>query len=397
MKAGAIAAACAGLPLKSALAQNGQTPIDIIVRPSKVKPPPPPPGSIDQLGYYSKSAFTPYVNTNFQVSLGPSNTRGLQLVEVGDYLPSLAQVDATAKSMGTECFSLLFTTPPGKPFQQDTYMIEHIALGTFYMFLVPVSEDIKERPDYYEAVIYRRQESSGKATAAVTSEIEQTVTAVSSQPARNPWRIQTPKGERDVFAFGTLLVASTAADQASEKSAPVRATWLTMAEDRGISGIRLGMPAEQVLALFPGSEKEEEIRSSLSKNQFGMSSLTIRPQNYSSKADFAGINQIVLTLLDGRVYTLYVGYDAIAPEQVDEMVTKFSEGRRLPPAESWEPYVGLDDQLKTMKCKDYEISVFAGGQNLNINYVQMVDTTAQQKLKQRRAEARKRRANKSKS
>jgi hypothetical protein len=387
MKAGALAAACAGLPLKSALAQSW----------SKVTPGSPLPASIQQLGYYSKSAFTPYVNTKFRVYLGPSNTRGLRLIEVSDYPTSLAQVEATANSIEAECFSLLFTIPPGKPFSQDTYMIEHEALGTFYMFLVSVNAHSKKSTDYYEAVIYRRQQYSGNETAIVT-ETEQTVTGVPSQPARNPWRVSTPKGERDVFAFRTLLVSSSAAtEQANEKSAPVQATWLTMAQDRGISGIKLGMTVEQVLALFPGSERDEEIRSSLSRpSQFGVSSLTIRPQKYSSKAEFEGINQILMTLLDDHVSTLYVGYDAPAPEAIDELVTKFSKGRKLPPARNWEAYVGLDDQLKTMKCKDFEISVFAGGQNLNINYVQMLDTVAQQKLKQRRAEAKKKGMNKPK-
>jgi hypothetical protein len=402
MKAGAVAAAFAGLPLKSALASNWrEATIDPVVRPAELTPASstlPLSQSIEQLGYYSKSAFTPYVNTKFRVYLGPSNTRGLKLVEVGDYLSSLAQVDATANASGTECFSLLFTTPPGKPFQQETCMIEHEALGTFYMFLVPVSAHSKTRPDYYEAVIYRRPQSSATQEPTIEAGTERTVTEV--QPARNPWRVESARGEREVFTFGSLIVASSdASGQASERPpAPVQATWVTIARDRGISGLKLGMTTEQVLALFPGSEADEEVRSSLSRsaNQFGMTSLVIKPQKYSSKEEFAGISQIILSLLDGRVSTLYVGYDAPEPEQIDELVTKFSKGRNLPPAPSWAPYVGLDDQLKTIKCKDFEISVFAGGKNLNINYVQMLDTVAQQKLKQRMAEAKKRRMNKSK-
>jgi hypothetical protein len=170
-----------------------------------------------------------------------------------------------------------------------------------------------------------------------------------------------------------------------------------MAQDRGVSGIKLGMTTEQVLALFPGSKEDKEIRSSLSRpSELGLSELVIKPQNYSSKADFDGINQITLTLLDGRVSTLYVGYEAAAAGNIDEAVTKFSKGRKLPTASSWAAYTGLDDQLKSMKCKDFEISVFAGGKNVNINYVQMIDSVAQRKLKQRRAEAKKRMMNKSK-
>lgn len=402
MKAGAVAAAFAGLPLKSALGSNGHdATTDPVIRPSELTATAsssstlPLSQSIEQLGYYSKSAFTPYVNTKFRVYLGPSNIRGLKLVEVGDYLNALVQVDPTASATGTECFSLLFTAYPGKPFQQETCMIEHEALGTFYMFVVPVSKPSKTNPDYYEAVIYRRPQSSvAQEEPTIDSRTEPTGTT-QAQPARNPWRVASGRGEREVFTFGSLIPAPKAIEP---PPAPVDATWVTIARDRGISGLKLGMTSAQVLALFPGSEADQEVLDSLAKsaNQFGMTSLVIKPEKYSSKEEFAGINQIVLSLLDDRVSTLYVGYDATQPEHVDELVTKFSKGRNLPTASSWAAYTGLDDQLKTMKCKDFEISVFAGGKNVNFNYVQMVDSAAQQKLKQRRAEAKKRMMNKAK-
>src|SRR5436305_715768 len=162
MKAGLLAAACAGLPLKSALGQKaiGSSEAFPFLNAGLNTTSSSLPTSIEQLSYYNESAFTPYVNTRFRVRLSSSNTRSLLLTEVNDYLTSLAQVDATANSTGTECFSLIFRIPPGKPFTQDTYLIEHGALGTFYMFLVPVSGHSKN-PDYYEAVIYRRSQSGG--------------------------------------------------------------------------------------------------------------------------------------------------------------------------------------------------------------------------------------------
>nr|MBA2732462.1 hypothetical protein [Acidobacteriota bacterium] len=164
-----------------------------------------------------------------------------------------------------------------------------------------------------------------------------------------------------------------------------------------ISGLKLGMTTEQVLALFPGSKDDKEVRSSLSRpaSKFGESSLIINPGKYSSKSKFDRISQIIFTLLDGRVSTLYIGYDAPVWEHVDEFVTKFSEERSLPGGDSWEAYVGVDTQLKTLKGKDFEISLFAGGQNVEINYVQTKDLTAQQKLKERRAAAKKKKLNES--
>jgi hypothetical protein len=270
-------------------------------------------------------------------------------------------------------------------------MVEHDALGTFYIFVVPVGAHSKKDPaDYYEAIIYRRPQSVVTQASTVGTDTE-TNTVVAPTTASGPWRVSGVEGTQEVFTFGVLMPPPPdVSGKLPERPASVEATWMTMAQDKGINGIKLGMTAEQVLALFPGSLEDEEIRASLSRpRDFGLSSLMIKPQKYSSKADFEGINQIILTLLDGRVSTLYVGYDKSVAEDLDESVTKFSKGRKLPPAASWKVYEGLDDQLKTMKCKDFEISVFAGGENTPVNYVEMVDMKAQQKLKERKAKLRK--------
>jgi hypothetical protein len=425
MKAGVLAAACAGLPLKSVLAEsvlNGER-IPTLREPTVI--PPLSSSRIEQLNYYTQSTFAPYANTRFRVHLGPSNTRGLKLIEVGDYLSSLSQVDATATTPETECFSLLFTIPPGKPFEQDTYMIEHDALGTFYMFVVPVSAHTKKKLDYYEAVIYRRQQNSVMQNSTVVAEARPTIndtrptiTAIPPQLIWNPERVYgsgvtdspgvesqpkrgNSKEEQEIFYFRPLPPdPSIVSARTNERIARARraAGRLTMSQAPVISGLKLGMTTEQVLALFPGSKDDREVRSSLSRpaSKFGESSLTISPVNYSSKSKFDRISQITFTLLDGRVSTLYVGYDGPVWEDVDEFVTKFSEERGLPGGDSWKAYVGMDTQLKTLKCKDFEVSLFAGGQNVEINYVQMKDLTAQEKLKERRAAAKKKELSESK-
>jgi hypothetical protein len=164
---------------------------------------------------------------------------------------------------------------------------------------------------------------------------------------------------------------------------------LTMAQVLVINGLGLGMTPEQVMGLFPGSSEDAEVRSSLSRpaSQFGVSSFIIRPDKYKSKEKFAGISQITFTLLDGRVSKFSVGYNGPEWPHVDKFVAKFVEGTNLPAADAWEAYVGLDTQLKTLRCEDFEIRVFAGGQGGNLNYVLLVDLAAEQKLKERRAKA----------
>jgi hypothetical protein len=179
--------------------------------------------------------------------------------------------------------------------------------------------------------------------------------------------------------------------QSSNASAQEKPTCqLTLAGAPDMKGLRLGMTADEVLALFPGSKDDAEVRTSLSRppSQFGVSSFLIRPEKYESKDKFAGVNQITFTLLDGRVSNFSVGYNGPEYSHVDKFVTKFIEGTNLPAVDQWEAYVGMDNSLKILKCTDFEVRVFAGGQGGNLNYALMKDLAAEKKLKERRDKAR---------
>jgi hypothetical protein len=165
---------------------------------------------------------------------------------------------------------------------------------------------------------------------------------------------------------------------------------LTLAGAPDIKGIRLGMTPEQVLALFPGSNEDAEIRSSLAKppSQFGVSGFLVRPDKYESKDKFAGVSHITFSLLDGRVSSFSVGYNGPEYSHVDKFVAQFVEGTNLPAVDQWEAYVGMDNQLKILKCTEVEVRVFAGGPGGTLNYVLMRDLEADKKLKDRRDKAR---------
>lgn len=165
---------------------------------------------------------------------------------------------------------------------------------------------------------------------------------------------------------------------------------LVMDQAPVINGLRLGMTPEQVLELFPGSKEDAEVRSSLSRpsGPFGTSSFGIRPDKYESKEKVAGINQITLRLLDGRVSNFRVGYNGPEFSHVDKFVAKFTEGTNLPAADSWEAYVGMDNNLKILKCTGFEIQVFTGGPGGNLNYVEIRDLEAEKTLKDRKDKAR---------
>jgi hypothetical protein len=163
---------------------------------------------------------------------------------------------------------------------------------------------------------------------------------------------------------------------------------LVMDQAPVLNGLRLGMTPEQVLALFPGSKDDAGLQATLSrpKGPFGTSNFGIQPDKYESKAKFAGVRQITLKLLDDRVSNLRVGYNGPEFSHVDKFVAKFSEGTSLP-ADGWEPYVGMDNNLKILKCTGFEIQIFAGGPGGNLNYVEIRDLEADKTLKDRRAKA----------
>jgi hypothetical protein len=165
---------------------------------------------------------------------------------------------------------------------------------------------------------------------------------------------------------------------------------LSIAQAPVVSGVKLGMTPEQVLALFPGSREDKEVSGSLARpaSKFGVSTFMIRPERYASKAKFAGVSQISFTLFDGRVSTYNVGYTGPEWKHVDEFVTKFAEATKLPAANAWEAQEGMDSQLKILKCKEFEVSVFAGGRQVqNINYVKVRDLAVEEKLRERREKA----------
>ena len=159
---------------------------------------------------------------------------------------------------------------------------------------------------------------------------------------------------------------------------------LSLAQASVIEGLKPGMPVEQVLALFPGSREDAEVHFSLSRPpRFGVSGFVIRPGKYESKVKTTGISYITFTLLDGHVLKFYIGYAGPQWSHVDKFVAKFIEGTNLPALDQWEAYVGMDTQLKTLTCKDFEIRVFAGGKGGNLNYAEIRDLEAEKKLKER--------------
>ena len=65
----------------------------------------------------------------------------LELVEIRDLSPAPSGGEASGPSSQTKSFSLLFRGPAETPLAQGTYSVEHDTMGSFLIFIVPVSRD----------------------------------------------------------------------------------------------------------------------------------------------------------------------------------------------------------------------------------------------------------------
>jgi len=157
-----------------------------------------------------------------------------------------------------------------------------------------------------------------------------------------------------------------------------------------IEGLKLGMTVDEILGLFPGSKEDAELRTAVSAPQgrFGNSSWLLIPSKYRSAANYKEVSRLTFTLLDGHVSSFTVSYNGPEWPHVDKFIETFVAGKNLPAADQWEPFEGMDTQMKTLTCDGFSIRIFHGGEGGNLNYVLVQDLDADRKLKERRKKAR---------
>jgi hypothetical protein len=155
MKTGMIVAATALVPLglaKTAAAQQSKDSRSGSVPDSKAINK----NRINRLFYYNKSTFTPYVNSEFRVHLSSSKAVAITLMRIEDFSNSQEKLRAA----GEESFTLEFNGPSGRAFNQQTYEVEHAALGRFSLFIVPVGMRTAKGDISYEAAFNHRNQFS---------------------------------------------------------------------------------------------------------------------------------------------------------------------------------------------------------------------------------------------
>lgn len=95
----------------------------------------------DRLYHFTQATFQPYLRSDFRVTVGPYKVVNLTLVEVEDQRPRTRK--GVARTEG-ESYTLLFKADGKLSDLQQTYVIQHEALGTFSLFLVEAGEKDNE-------------------------------------------------------------------------------------------------------------------------------------------------------------------------------------------------------------------------------------------------------------
>lgn len=136
IRVGTIAAIAAGISIRPSMIPLAQDVVDKAGGSTVTDP----------LANYTQSTFAQYVNSIFR--LRGFTTVDVTLVKVEDTLPA-----KVSRAGGRESFALFFRGGSIK-LPQDTYIVEHAALGTFRLFLVPSDAD-ENGAQGYVAIINR--------------------------------------------------------------------------------------------------------------------------------------------------------------------------------------------------------------------------------------------------
>src|SRR5256885_4815706 len=177
IRAGTLAALFAGVPLAT---------INVLGQRIRKSPDDNPVDEAAQiygaLSNYTKATFASYINSVF-VFRAPGVRRDIEV--------TLMQVSDMTAAPGGECFSLLFRGGGGPALRQNTYTVEHPALGTFKLFLVPVGTDDNGAQGYL-ATINRLSYKAAMTPPPSGKPSGKTKLTAPAQPQNNPQRTTTP-------------------------------------------------------------------------------------------------------------------------------------------------------------------------------------------------------------
>lgn len=171
-----------------------------------------------------------------------------------------------------------------------------------------------------------------------------------------------------------LIVALLSAIPASAQQPNCSLKIDQLPDSAELGGFRLGMTYDQVKARVPLVQFGQA-------DQFGVAKTSINPHfdPRIDKAGFADVRTISLDFLDGRLVTLWIGFESTFKwHSLDEFVAGMSKTLNLPA--TWSAKRGG----RQISCEGFSVfaSLIAGGPD-----IRLTDETAQETIATRREEA----------
>lgn len=173
--------------------------------------------------------------------------------------------------------------------------------------------------------------------------------------------------------FTILFILACVLQAHAQGSAKCSLAPVQLSQSAELRGLWPGMTAEQVKALVPSIEMGRSDELGLSKTSF---SPDFNPK--IDKTAWMGIRTVSLDFLDGRLFSVWIGYnDSYKLKTVDEVVRSVNESLKL--AGGWE----TKSRGQQLVCGDYQlvVTMVAGSPTLRIT-----DERARETWEKRRAE-----------
>lgn len=138
-----------------------------------------------------------------------------------------------------------------------------------------------------------------------------------------------------LIAFMLSLVSTAGAQTSNPGASGASECKLKLAQAPVIRGIRLGMTVNEVLAVFPGAEKDDALRQSLSRGSFGVTGFSVDPSKYGSKDKFVGVRGVSFGFLDGDLNSFSVEYSGPEFRNNEQFISRIVGPLNLPGIEFW--------------------------------------------------------------
>jgi hypothetical protein len=150
------------------------------------------------------------------------------------------------------------------------------------------------------------------------------------------------------------LVTTAAAQTSNTGASGTGECKLTLAQAPAIRGIHLGMTVNEVLAFFPGAEKNEALRQRLYDSRFGWITANVVPSNYESKERFVGVRYVDFGFLDGVLNFFNYTYNGPEWKTDEQFASRVADSLNLPGVESWKEKTQFG---KAVACDGFQVSV----------------------------------------